>query len=255
MSLAIVTGASGGIGAATAVALAEAGLEVLAIGRRRDALEQLAARHPSIRPLMADVTERLGQDAIATAAAGRSVRVLVHGAGVFPRGRIANLSRDDWRSAMATNLHARLELVLALRQPLRGGRVLFIGSDAATTPRAGGAAYSVSKAASAMLWRCLALELGDEIAFAMAKPGLVETEMMERSLLAPPDEFPATEVYRAMRQRGETIAATTVATFFRFLLLDTEPVEYARDTWDIRDRIHHPRWLSGPLFAQRTPDA
>jgi NAD(P)-dependent dehydrogenase (short-subunit alcohol dehydrogenase family) len=127
--------------------------------------------------------------------------------------------------------------------------VLFVGSDAAATPRAGGAAYSVSKAASEMLWRCLATELGEEIAFGIAKPGLVETAMLEESLRAPRAEFPAGEVYAAMRARGETIAAHTVARFFRFLLLETTREEFASEVWDIRKEEHHPRWLTHPLYV------
>jgi hypothetical protein len=54
-----------------------------------------------------------------------------------------------------------------------------------------------------------------------------------------------------MQARGETIAATTVARFFRFLLLDTSREEFTREIWDIRSAAHHPRWLEGALYVPR----
>jgi len=249
-ALALVTGASAGIGRETALALAAAGCGVVATARRAEPLAELS-RAGAIEPVAADVTAADGRARIAAAVGDRRLGLLVHGAGLFPRGLITSLSADDWQRAIATNVLARLELVLALRSALAGGRVLFVGSDAAVNPRAGGAAYSVSKAASEMLWRCLATEQGDEIAFGMAKPGLVETAMLDDSLRMPRAEFPAGEVYAAMRDRGETIAAATVARFFRFLLLETSREEFAGGIWDIRDTAHHPRWLTAPLYVPR----
>jgi benzil reductase ((S)-benzoin forming) len=246
-ALAVVTGASAGIGRETALALAAAGLDVLTVARSADALAADAGER--IHPVPADVTTAEGQARVCDAVGGRAVGALVHGAGVFPRGRLTKLPKSAWNAALSTNVQARLELVLALRSSLAGGRVLFVGSDAARNARLGGAAYSVSKAASEMLWRCLGVELGDEIAFGMAKPGLVETAMLEDSLTAPRDDFPAGAVYQAMRERGETIAPATVARFFRFLLLEATREEFAADIWDIRDATHHPRWLTHALYV------
>ena len=75
--------------------------------------------------------------------------------------------------------------------------------------------------------------------------------MLDDSLRMPRAEFPAGEVYAAMRDRGETIAAATVARFFRFLLLETSREEFASGIWDIRDTAHHPRWLTAPLYVPR----
>ncbi|MFP6662720.1 MAG: SDR family oxidoreductase [Deltaproteobacteria bacterium] len=247
---ALVTGASAGIGRATAIALAEACVEVLAVGRRESELHETArAGQGRIQPLAADVTIALDRGSIREILGSEPLDFLVHGAGVFPRGRLATLRLDDWRAAMATNVDARLHLVMDLRPILRGGRVLFIGSDAATHPRLGGAAYSVSKAASKMLWRCLALELGEEIAFGIAKPGLVATAMLDLSIAAPRDEFPAGAVYQEMLERGETVAPETVAQFFRWLLLDAARADFAREEWNIRDPSHHGDWLEGSVYT------
>src|SRR5262245_57939890 len=142
---AVVTGASAGIGRALGLVLAGEGVEVLAVARRAHLLETLAAR-PNIVPVTADVTTEAGLEEVAAAVGERPLAFLVHGAGVFPRGRLMSLAATAWHEAFAVNVHARLALVRRLRRALRGGRVLFLGSDAARTARAGGAAYSVSKA-------------------------------------------------------------------------------------------------------------
>ena len=244
---AIVTGASAGIGRETTLALASAGLEVIAVARRSAELATLAA-HGTICPVTADITQPEGVARVVAAIGHTPVAMLVHGAGVFPRGRLDDLTPPDWDAAWSANVSSRIHLVQVLRPLLSGGRVLFIGSDAARTPRAGGAAYSVTQAASEMLWRCCATEWGETIAFGLAKPGLVATAMLNASLSAPRERFPAGAVYAAMLERGETITAHTVARFFRFLLQETSRDEFTRDPWDSRETAHHPRWLDGPLY-------
>lgn len=246
----MVTGASSGIGRATTLRLAGAGVTVLAVARREAELRETAAAVSGrIEPVVADVTTPAGRDRVRAAAGSEPLDFLVHGAGVFPRRSLVNLSPGEWDAAMETNVSARLHLVRDLLPVLRGGRVMFIGSDAAHVPRRGGAAYSVSKAASLMLWRCLREELGEEIAFAMVKPGLVATEMLTGSLAAPRDEFPAGAVYAEMLARGETIHPDTVARFLCHLLLEVDRAEFAGDVWDIRDASHHARWLEGSLWS------
>ncbi|MDG1958201.1 MAG: SDR family NAD(P)-dependent oxidoreductase [Candidatus Binatia bacterium] len=249
-SLFLVTGASSGIGRMTAIALASAGAEVLAVGRRASALAETAAQGQGrIVTVEADVTVGLARAEIRRAVAGRSLSGLFHGAGIFPRGRLETMDLEGWRKAMATNVDARLHLVMDLRESLAGGRVLFPGSDASVNPRAGGAAYSVSKVASEMLWRCLCLELGDRIGFAIAKPGLVETQMLTDSIGASEEDFPARGVYVGMVERGETIAPEKIGAFFRWLLLEVPDGEFAGSRWDVRDAHHHEHWLRGELYS------
>ena len=250
---ALITGASAGIGRALSIELTLAGVEVFGVGRDAGALEATReqAGAGSFHPLSADITVAMDRGTIRERLGAEPVDILVHGAGIFPRGPLERLSMDSWHAAMATNVDARLQLVMVLREQLIGGRVLFIGSDAARTPRTGGAAYSVSKAASEMLYRCLSLELADRISFAIAKPGLVATRMMDESIQAPRSEFPAGEVYERMEREGETIAPETIARFFRWLLVDLAPEEFA-GSWDVRDEDHHARWLAGPLYRGRT---
>lgn len=248
----LVTGASSGIGRMTALALAAAGAEVIAVGRRASALAETASQgRGRIVAVEADVTVGLARAEIRRAVGGRSLTGLVHSAGIFPRGRLETLDLEQWRMAMATNVDARLHLVMDLRESLVGGRVLFVGSDASVHPRAGGAAYSVSKVASEMLWRCLCLELGDRIGFAIAKPGLVETPMLTGSLDASEEDFPSRDVYVGMVERGETITPEKIGAFFCWLLLKVSDAEFAESRWDVRDANHHPHWLRGELYSKK----
>lgn len=245
--LVIVTGASSGIGRALVELLARDGRPVLAVARGVDRL-QVLARDTGAEMVAADVGVPGGRRDIVRAVGDRGVAALVHGAGIFPRGLLSSIGRQEFEVAMRTNLEARLWLTLDLRRSLVGGRVLFVGSDAARTPREGGAVYSISKAASAMLCRSLALELGGEIGFGLARPGLVDTAMLEGSRAASREDFPAGEVYEEMVERGEVIAPQTVARFFSWLLYETSKSEFASDAWDIRDRAHHGHWLEGSLY-------
>lgn len=256
-SYSVVTGASAGIGRATVQALARAGERVIAVARREDPLRSLAEEFSPgcVTAVVADVTAPDAPDRIAASLGDAAVSTLVHGAGIFPRGPLTEMSRSVWEGAWQTNVSARLWLTAALRDALAGGRVLFVGSDAATTPRHGGGAYSVSKAGSAMLWKCLREELGDEIAFGIAKPGLVATAMLDGSLAADRSTFGAGAVYAAMNERGETISAETIGAFFRWLLLEVEREAFAADVWDVRDESHHARWLRGPLYRGPAPSS
>jgi NAD(P)-dependent dehydrogenase (short-subunit alcohol dehydrogenase family) len=247
--LALVTGASAGIGFATSLALARAGLTVVAVARRAAALDELARLTSGrVEPVVADVATADGLGRVFDALGGRAISALLPAAGVFPRALLARLDAAAWREAFAVNVDARLAMVRALAPQLRGGRVLFVGSDAASRPRPGGGAYSITQAASEMLWRCLAAELGSEIAFLLAKPGLVATDMLDASLAAPEAEFPAREVYAAMRTRGVVIAPDTVARFFCWLLLEAPLSQVAGHVFDIRDATQHAHWLRGPLY-------
>lgn len=115
--LAVVTGASAGIGRAVAIALAEAGLEVIAVARRARELEDVAAT-PRIHALPADVTGREGVARIGRAVGGRPLAVLVHGAGVFPRRRLP-AQHLRWAPRAAG---------------LRGGPGLHVGGDGPRVP-------------------------------------------------------------------------------------------------------------------------
>lgn len=148
----LLTGASGGIGQCLALRLAEAGATVYSVGRRRAALEAVAAQAPrdSIRPVVADLATADGIDAVrrAVAAAPIPVSLLILGAADSRFGLFEHSSAADVQAQVATNLVAPMLLVRALlpslmRLPAAG--VVGIGSTFGSLGYPGFAAYSASK--------------------------------------------------------------------------------------------------------------
>ncbi|MEX0694910.1 MAG: SDR family oxidoreductase [Rhodospirillales bacterium] len=253
----IITGAGSGIGRATAVELARTGVHVIAVGRRLAALEETAAlAGGSVHCVKADVSTVEGRDAIRQALAGQPLNYLLHGAAISPAGLMtAADAAEAWQETLRINLDALFHLTLLLAPTLgNGGRVLFVGSNSATKPRRGGAAYCVSKAAGHMLYRCLKLELGEQgILMTSAIPSPVYTAIVRHHMDADPAIFPDGADYARQLASGRMIAAETVGAFYRWLLCDIPDDRFACEQWNIQDAAHHGEWLQGPLFIPASP--
>jgi NAD(P)-dependent dehydrogenase (short-subunit alcohol dehydrogenase family) len=204
---ALVTGASSGIGLATALALAEAGAEVHGAARRADVMERAARGRFAAHRV--DVTSPGDMAALAAeiAAAGL-LDVAVFNAGTnVPERRLRQLTPESWDLLVATNLSSAfygLRAVLpALRQP--GGLAVFVSSVSAAWPDASGPAYQAAKAGVLALVRGAALEeLGSGVRFSTILPGAVDTPLMDRRP-EPPDAD-----RRRRMLRPEDVAAVCV---------------------------------------------
>jgi NADP-dependent 3-hydroxy acid dehydrogenase YdfG len=182
---AVVTGASSGIGEATARALRSRGWDVVAVARRAERLQQLESETGAVA-FAADVTIDADVQALAEwLAESGEVHSLVHIAG-GARGtdRIESASPDDWRWMFEVNALSAQRLVAALLPLLREGAAsdghadaLFVTSTAAQTAYAGGVGYNAAKAAEAMVAHGLRLELnGEPIRVIEVAPGMVRTD-------------------------------------------------------------------------------
>lgn len=177
--VAVVTGASSGIGAATARRLAVEGFEVVAAARRRDRLDALAAEVPGIRPVTLDVTSE--ESVAALAAAVDDVAVLVNNAGgaigVEP---VERADPADWQRMYETNVLGVLRVTQALLPALErgsGGHIVVTGSIAGHLVYEGGAGYTAAKHAAAAVVETLRLELnGRPVRVSEVAPGMVRTE-------------------------------------------------------------------------------
>jgi NADP-dependent 3-hydroxy acid dehydrogenase YdfG len=177
--IAVVTGASSGIGAATARRLAGEGYEVVAAARRRDRLDALAAETAGVRAVTLDVTSR--ESVAALAAELDDVAVLVNNAGgalgVEP---VERADPADWRRMYETNVLGALHVTQALLPALErgaGGHVVVTGSIAGHLVYEGGAGYTAAKHAAAALVETLRLELnGRPVRVSEVAPGMVHTE-------------------------------------------------------------------------------
>jgi NADP-dependent 3-hydroxy acid dehydrogenase YdfG len=176
---AVVTGASSGIGAATARRLAAEGYDVVAAARRRDRLDELAAAVPGIRAVTLDVTSP--ESVAALAAELDDVAVLVNNAGgaigVEP---IESADPADWQQMFETNVLGVLRVTQALLPALErgtGGHVVVTGSIAGHLVYEGGAGYTAAKHGATAFVETLRLELnGRPVRITEIAPGMVHTE-------------------------------------------------------------------------------
>lgn len=176
--IAVVTGASAGIGAATSRALAKEGFDVVVGARRMDRLEALASEIGG-RALPLDVTD--ADSVVRFAAQVPECRVLVNNAGgALGRHTIDDADEDAWRRMWELNFLGTVRVTKAFLPALErsgDGCVVVVGSVAGFETYAGGAGYTAAKHAERALTRTLRLELlGRPIRVTDISPGLVETE-------------------------------------------------------------------------------
>lgn len=176
--VAVVTGASSGIGLATARALAAAGYSVVCAARRRERIEALAADIDGLA-VVCDVTEQASVVNLATSV-GESCDLLVNNAGMaLGMEPVAEADLDAWQAMYATNALGAAAVTKALLPSLvrSEGQVVFLTSTAADTPYEGGAGYCAAKAAERAVVGALRLELFDQpVRIAEISPGMVRTD-------------------------------------------------------------------------------
>jgi len=174
----VVTGASSGIGAATARQLAQAGFEVICVARRTERIEALAAEIGG-RALTCDITSDADVAALAEAVGGR-LDVLVNNAGgAFGLSPVASADIAEWDRMYQLNVLGTERITRALLPAIveAHGAVVFVTSTAAESAYEGGAGYCGVKAAERMLAGALRLEFYDKpVRITEISPGMVHTE-------------------------------------------------------------------------------
>ncbi|MHA6263427.1 SDR family oxidoreductase [Arenibacterium sp. CAU 1754] len=162
----LITGASSGIGRATAEQFLENGWQVGILARRGARLDEIAQQYENAIPLVADVTDADGMEAAFARFLGKTGRidVLFNNAGIFtPPGTIDEIPLEHWHSAVAVNLTgmflaARLAFGAMRAQDPQGGRIINNGSISAYVPRPGSVTYTTTKHAVTGLTRTLSLD-------------------------------------------------------------------------------------------------
>ena len=166
MRIAVVTGGGSGIGAAVTHELAVDGWTVVIAGRRREALEAVAAADTGVEPIPTDVADEASVRNLFDRTVERHGRIdlLFNNAGVgAPAVEIDGLSLDAWQQVVAVNLTGaflctREAFRVMRRQQPRGGRIINNGSIAAYTPRPHSIAYTATKHAVTGLTKSTALD-------------------------------------------------------------------------------------------------
>jgi len=191
---AIVTGASRGIGRATALELAERGVALALLGRPSKGLDDTCAaveRRVKARVIACDLSRPrdIAQAADTVLEHSGAPAVVVHNAAVIRRAPVEDLTEADWDEQLAVNLRAPFLLTKALLPAMRQagkGRFIYIASISATLGTARASAYCASKWGVVGFMKSVAEELSNSGLMAVAVlPGSVDTAMLEGSGFAP----------------------------------------------------------------------
>jgi NAD(P)-dependent dehydrogenase (short-subunit alcohol dehydrogenase family) len=184
--VALITGASSGIGRATALRFAAAGAQVVLVGRDRAALDETAAGMPGDHAVVvADLTRaehcsRVVSEAVEAAA---QLDVLINAAGIIGSGDLGSTTLVDWSAMMRINLDAPFLTMQAALPHLAetGGNVVNVSSVTGVRAFPGVLAYCVSKAGIDQLTRCAALELAPRgVRVNAVNPGVVVSNLHRR---------------------------------------------------------------------------
>ncbi len=231
--VALVTGASSGIGRATALSFAAAGARVALVGRRREALAEVAreitAQGREALVVPADVMVEVEAERAVAETVERfgGLDVLVNAAGIISNGTVETTALAAWDEMMNVNLRAVFYLMQLAVPHLkrRPGNIVNVSSVTGLRAFPGVLAYCVSKAGVDQLTRCAALELAAQgIRVNAVNPGVVRTEIHKRGGM-PADNYAAfLEHSRTTHPIGRVGTPAEVADLILFLASD-------RATW------------------------
>ena len=196
--IALVTGASRGIGRAIATKLAAQGATVVAAARGSNAagtVESITAAGGKAESATVDVGEAAAIEALVAGVLERHGRIdiLVNNAGITKDQLMLRMKRDDWDQVIATNLTAAFALTQAVLKPMikhKGGRIVCISSVVGQSGNAGQANYAASKAGLIGFAKAVAQEVASRnITVNVVAPGLIETDMTRAIAESARDEW------------------------------------------------------------------
>lgn len=186
--VAVITGAGGGLGGATATRLAAAGAQIVAVDRDENSIRELVDKLPGKHyAIVKDLRNALAAKEVVGEAVAltRRIDILVNSAGVCHFRRINEISPDEWDEVLEINLRSLHFVSVAVAEAMNGdtgGRIINLGSNAGRKGRANGAHYAAAKAAVASLTESMALAFGPkQITVNTVCPAVVLTGMWKQN--------------------------------------------------------------------------
>lgn len=187
--VALITGASSGIGEATAFALAAEGVQIVAVARRAERLQELVrrinAKGGRAIPIVVDVSDEIQVHDMMAHVKNifGKIDILVNNAGVMLLGQIEGANTDDWRKMVAVNIMGLLyatHAVLPVMKEQNSGHIINISSVAGRIARAGSGVYNVTKWGVVAFSESLRQEVyKNNIRVTVIEPGAVATELVD----------------------------------------------------------------------------
>lgn len=224
--VAVITGASSGIGRAAAILFAKNGAKVAAVARNEKELgllrDEAKKSGGTVKPFLCDLLEITQVDRLVTEIAGNfgQIDVLVNAAGIIANGSIENTSLDNWDKMMDINVRSVFYLMQKCVPHLEKTRGNIVNVSSVTGTRAfpNVLAYCVSKAAIDQLTRCSALELAPKgVRVNAVNPGVVVTNLHRRGGMAEGDYEKFLEHAKNTHPLGRAGHAEEVAELILFL--------------------------------------
>lgn len=237
----LITGATQGIGRATALKLVNEQCKVYAVGRNPELLSSLNKESAYIQTITADITTVHGRNNISQALAQEPAFSIIHSAGIVSSNPFTTMNETVLRQHFETNFFAPLLLTQKLLPQLQGQKVLNISSAAAVGYLADKLSYCTSKGAMHHAMLYLDKEFMKEpIYFANLFPGMVDTGMQEKLRQ---ENLPSSTAYKEAQAQGKLISPALVADFIAWVMLKTDNATFSGKTWDIYDAKLKKQWL------------
>jgi len=206
----MVTGASSGIGRATAARLADAGHVVFGAALGARALDALAADHPGVRALVLDVTDQASignaRQQVETATSSHGLDVLINVAGTLVLGPVEAVPDEQTRAQFEVNLFGSLAVTRAFLPPMRergAGRIVNVSSILGRFALPGSGLYSASKFAIEAYSDALRMELAPfGVRVVLVEPGVIDTPLYKLAAASLSGYDQALQPYRSMWPAG-----------------------------------------------------